>query len=259
MCQGGPIAMTYAARHPERVDRLVLYGTYARGKNHRRQTPEDRQHAEALIALTRTGWGQRNPAYRRLFTTLFIPGGSDKQISWFDELQLLSCTGAHAARAREVKFDLDVTSEAASIGVPTLVLHARDDALVPFEEGRHLAALVPGAQFVPLDSRNHILLEDEPAWTDFCRALDDFLGVPAPEPEPAAIGRFRTLTNREREILSLVAAGYDNDAIAADRSLSVRTVERHLSNIYLKLGLTGRAARAGAAAAFIRHEAVTTR
>lgn len=250
LCQGGPIAIAYAARHPERVERLVLYGTYARGKNHRNPSSDARAQAQALIALTRSGWGQANPAYRRLFTTLFIPGGSDKQVAWFDELQQQSCSGEHAARAREVKFDIDVTAAAASIDVPTLVLHARDDALVPFEEGRNLAALMPGAQFIALESANHILLEDEPAWSEFRAAVDAFLPAPPATSGDARRQKLRTLTTRELELLELVAAGHDNEVIAQHLHLSVRTVERHLSNIYVKLDLSGRAARAAAAAVY---------
>jgi len=158
LCQGGPVAIAYAARHPDRVARLVLYGTYARGRLHRPPMPLAREEASALIALTQVGWGRGNQAFRRLFTNLFIPGGSDEQMAWFDDLQRVSCSAEHAAQARTVKYDLDVTADAVALRVPTLVLLARHDASVPFDEGRHLAALVPEARFVPLDSSNHILL-----------------------------------------------------------------------------------------------------
>ncbi|HEX2805432.1 MAG TPA: alpha/beta fold hydrolase [Kineosporiaceae bacterium] len=251
MSQGGPIAIAYAARHPERVSRLVLYGTYARGRLHRTPNPEAQEEAEALVALTRTGWARRNPAFRRLFTTLFIPGGSNEQIAWFDDLQQVSCSPEHAAHSRTVRYSLDVSALAATLAVPTLVLHAREDALVPFSEGRHLASLIPGARFVSLDSANHIVLEDEPAWTEFQSELRGFLPAYSPPAAPA----WAALTSREREILDLVADGHGNQSIAAALHLSVRTVERHLSNCYTKLGLTGKGARAGAAA---RHAARTT-
>jgi pimeloyl-ACP methyl ester carboxylesterase/DNA-binding CsgD family transcriptional regulator len=245
LSQGGPIAIAYAARHPERVSRLVLYGTYARGKLHRTPAAQAAQEAEALVSLTRLGWGRPNPAFRRLFTTLFIPGGSDKQLAWFDELQQASCSADHAARSRAIRYAIDVSELAANVTVPTLVLHARDDALVPFEEGRHLASLIPRAGFVSLDSANHILLEDEPAWAEFRSEVSAFL--PAHRMPEANLD---LLSGREQQVLALVAEGKDNQTIADALNLSVRTVERHLTHCYTKLGLSGRTARAGAAARF---------
>jgi len=137
---------------------------------------------------------------------------------------------------------------AEQVRVPTLVLHARHDQAVPFAEGRLLAALIPGARFVPLESRNHILLEHEPAWRLFIDELNDFLG--APEPERAPPEALADLSAREREVLQLVAAGLSNEEIAGRLYLSVRTVERHLSNVYAKLRISGKAARAAAAARF---------
>ena len=214
------------------------------GRVSRDPTPEAREEAEMLVSLTRLGWGKSNPAFRRVFTTLFIPGGSDTQIAWFDELQQASCSGEHAARARAVRYAVDVSDLARAITVPTLVLHARHDAVVPFDEGRNLASLIPGATFVPLDSANHILLEDEPAWAEFRAQLRSFLPANRAAPAPDR----GLLTDREIEVLRLVAQGRDNDSIAATMHLSVRTVERHLSNCYAKLGVGGKSARAAAAA-----------
>lgn len=246
LSQGGPIAIAYAARHPERVSRLVLYGTYARGKLHRSPAHEAEEEAEALVSLTRLGWGRHNPAFRRLFTTLFIPGASDKQLAWLDDLQQASCSADHAARSRAVKYAVDVSDLAPTIRMPTLVLHSRHDALVPFEEGRHLTSLIPGARFVSLDSANHILLEHEPAWAEFRAEVAPFLGRQALLPKVD----LDVLTSREQQVLDLVAQGHDNESIAAALHLSIRTVERHLSNCYAKLGLAGKVARAAAAARY---------
>jgi pimeloyl-ACP methyl ester carboxylesterase/DNA-binding CsgD family transcriptional regulator len=243
---GGPIVIAYAARHPERVSHLVLYGTYARGRL--RRSAQAREEAELLVSLVRVGWGQANPAYRRAFTTLFVPGATPEQMDWFDELQRVSTTPETAARIRQTRDELDVTALAGRVAVPALVLHGRGDAVVPFEEGRLLATLLPDARFVPLEGSNHIILADEPAWPAFLAEVHAFLGRAA----PSVAQELPELSSRELEVLGLVAAGLDNQGIAARLYLSVRTVERHLSNIYAKLGVSGKAARAAAAARFSR-------
>jgi pimeloyl-ACP methyl ester carboxylesterase/DNA-binding CsgD family transcriptional regulator len=246
--QGGPLAIAYTARHPERVDRLILFATSPRGRLRRDPSPSAREQAELMISLIRMGWGQDQPAFRRLFTTLFIPDASSEQMEWFDQLQRVTAEPETAVRIRQARDRDDVTSEATEVASPTLVLHARDDALVPFSEGRLLATLIPEARFVALESRNHILLADEPAWAQFRAERRAFLGhaeVSLPDELPE-------LSNREREVLALVAEGRSNEEIAARLYLSVRTVERHLSNIYAKLRVSGKAARAAAAARFSR-------
>ena len=248
MSQGGLIAIAYAARHPRRVRRLVLYGTYARGRLRRDGPPEAREEAEALVALTRAGWWHPTPAYRRLFTSLFIPEGSEEQMGWIDELQRISTTPGYAAESRRVRYELDVTDLARAVKAPTLVLHARGDALAPFEEGRLLASLIPGADFISLESTNHILLADEPAFAVFSAAFDEFVGRHGFGAAAPAVA----LSAREHEVLERVAAGMSNEEIAADLVLSPRTVERHLSNVYAKLGMSGKGARAAAAAWFSR-------
>jgi pimeloyl-ACP methyl ester carboxylesterase/DNA-binding CsgD family transcriptional regulator len=251
MSQGGPVAVAYAACHPERVSQLILYGTYARGRLMRDPSPTAREQAQLMISLIRMGWGQSEPAFRRLFTTLFIPDATSEQMEWFDELQRVTTEPATAIRIRHARNHDDVTREAAQVTSPTLVVHARGDALVPFSEGRLLATLIPGARFVPLDSRNHILLADEPAWEAFRAELNAFLGpVEASHPE-VDLGE---LSNRERDVLALVADGLNNEEIAARLYLSVRTVERHLTNIYAKLRVSGKAARAAAAVRFSRSQ-----
>jgi DNA-binding CsgD family transcriptional regulator len=181
-----------------------------------------------------------------VFTTLFIPGASEEQKDWFDELQRVSASPEMAERLRDTWSDIDVTDLLAEVSVPTLIAHASEDAAVPFAEGRLLAAGIPNARFLPLESRNHILLADEPAWPVFLAALREFVGT-GPVPPPPDL---EDLSPREHEVLELVAAGLSNEEIGERLHLSVRTVERHLSNIYVKLRISGKAARAAAAARF---------
>ena len=250
--QGGPVAIAFAARHPDQVSHLILYGTYTRGRNRRDPTPEQREEAETLASLAKIGWGRSNPAFRRVFTNLFIPEATEEQMRWFDDLQRTSTSGETAVRLRRARNELEVTRLAPKVRVPTLVLHATEDALVPFEEGRLVATLIPDARFVPLEGRNHILLAGEPAWKRFLDEVRLFLEVEAPLlPARDVSGE---LTARERTVLRLVAEGRSNEEIAARLSLSVRTVERHLSNVYVKLGLSGKGARAAAAAHLTRAE-----
>ncbi len=243
--QGAAIAVAYAARHPERISDLVLYGGYARGRRLRGQ----REQEEALVAAIRAGWTTEDPAFRHVFSMLFLPHGTSAQMAWYDELLRTTTSADAAVRLFKARGAVDVAVTAPRVGARTLVIHARGDRVVPVEEGRLLATLIPDARLVVLDSANHILLADEPAWEQFVSALRGFLGppgVPAP-PTPAA-----ELSSRELEVLELVAAGLTNEAIAERLSLSVRTVERHLSNVYAKLRLSGKAARAAAAVSFIK-------
>ena len=182
--QGGPIAITYAARHPDRVSHLILYGAYARGRLHRSPTPEQLAERELMIDLIRVGWGKDHPAFRQVFTTMFIPEGTQEQNRWMNELQRVSCTPNNAARLLSAFDNLDAQEAARRITVPTMVLHGTGDLRVPFSEGRYMASLIPGARFVPLESRNHLLLGTEPAFAKFFAVVRDFLGVPARAPEP---------------------------------------------------------------------------
>ena len=176
--QGAPIAVSYAVRHPERVSHLILYGGYLRGRTNRGSTPREVEERELMIRMVRVGWGKDHAAFRQVFTSLFIPDGSPEQAEWFNELQRVSATPENAARMLEA-FDLiDVRPEAGKVRVPALVLHAKGDLRVPFAEGRLMATHIPGSRFVPLESRNHLLLETEPAWLRFLRSVRQFLGVP---------------------------------------------------------------------------------
>jgi pimeloyl-ACP methyl ester carboxylesterase/DNA-binding CsgD family transcriptional regulator len=244
--QGAAIALAFAARHPERVSNLILYGGFARGALQREGIARTRE--EALISVIRAGWADPDPAFRHLFTMLFLPNGTPEQMAWYDELQRRSTSAVTAARLYEARGNIDVAGLASQVAVRTLVVHARDDRVVPLDEGRSLGALIPNAQLVILESPNHILLSDEPAWQSFLSEVHGFLGT-VRTPSSTAVD---SLSRREREVLELVAAGLTNEEIAGRLCLSVRTVERHLSNVYAKLGVSGKAARAAAAARFSR-------
>jgi pimeloyl-ACP methyl ester carboxylesterase/DNA-binding winged helix-turn-helix (wHTH) protein len=160
--QGCAVSIAYAVRHPERVSHLILYGGYARGRRRRGQ-PAQVEQTDALLTLMRQGWGQENPAFRQIFTSLFIPDATAEQVTWFNDLQRMTTSPENAARIRQALDDLDVSGLLPEVRVPTLVLHCRNDAVQPFEEGRRMAAGIPGSRFVALDSRNHMILEHEPA------------------------------------------------------------------------------------------------
>jgi class 3 adenylate cyclase/pimeloyl-ACP methyl ester carboxylesterase len=173
--QGCAVSIAYAVRHPERLTRLVLFGGYAVGWKKRGRTQAEREAGEAMLTLVRLGWGQENPAFRQLFTSQFIPGGTKEQTDWFNELQRISSSPEDAARNLMAFGEADVTALLSKVNVPTLVMHSRHDARVPFEAGRRMAAGIPGARFVPLESRNHLILEDEPAFGRFLDELTSFL------------------------------------------------------------------------------------
>jgi pimeloyl-ACP methyl ester carboxylesterase/DNA-binding CsgD family transcriptional regulator len=241
MSQGGAIAITYAARHPERVSHLVLLGAYGRGMLRRAPSPQQREEAETMVKLIRLGWGRDNPAFRQVFTSQFIPGGSREQHQWFNDLERISASPENAAAIVETLHEVDVSSVAETIRVPTLVFHVKGDARVPFEEGRILAAAIPTARFVPLEGSNHVLLENEPAWRQFFGELRAFLPAPAGRGRLSHLPDDVGLTPSEHEVLLLIARGLDNTAIAATLSKSEKTVRNQVTNIFAKLGVTSRA------------------
>lgn len=242
--QGAAVALAYAAGHPDRLSHLVLYGGFVRGRGLRR--PEERLLQEALISAIRAGWEEPSPTFRRVFSMLFLPDGTPEQMAWYDDLQRHTTSAENAARLYDARGNIDVADVAPRVVTRTLVMHARDDRVVPLDQGRALASLIPDARLVVLDTANHILLSDEPAWSTFLSELQAFLGS---ERGPGDSG-IEDLSPRELEVLACVATGMTNQAIAERLCLSVRTVERHLSNIYAKLRVSGKAGRAAAAARY---------
>lgn len=238
MSQGGAIAVAYAARHPERVERLVLYGSYARGVLKRGLGARQLEELEATTKLIELGWGRENPAFRQLFTSLFIPDARPEEIDSFNRLQQVSASPESASRMVRAYSVIDVQHLAPKVRCPTLVIHGHDDARVPFDEGRLMASLIPGARFVPLQSRNHIMLMHEPAWQSLVDELRAFLD---PASTASAIAPFPDLTQRERELLELIAQGRDNDDIARRLGLTNKTVRNHITRIFSKMQVATRA------------------
>jgi len=172
--KGGPTAMAYAARHPERVSRLVLYGAFAQGWGVWGDGAEI-ERREAIITLTRQGWAQDNPAFRQILTSLLLPDATLEEMGWVNDLQRLSASAENAARLQRSSGDVNVLDLLPGIAAPTLVLHCSGDAAMPFEQGRLIANRIPRARLVPLDSRNHILLPRDPAWPAFVGEVRRFL------------------------------------------------------------------------------------
>jgi pimeloyl-ACP methyl ester carboxylesterase/DNA-binding winged helix-turn-helix (wHTH) protein len=172
--QGCAVSIAYAAKHPERVTKLVLYGGFARGRR-KRGSQQEIEGADAVATLMRQGWGQENPAFRQMFTSLFIPGGTAEQMQWFNDLQRITTSPDNAIRLRRTVDEIDVSGLLPLVKTPTLVLHCRNDAVQPFDEGRRLAAGIPGARFVALEGRNHLVLEGDPDWSRLLDEISNFL------------------------------------------------------------------------------------
>jgi pimeloyl-ACP methyl ester carboxylesterase/DNA-binding CsgD family transcriptional regulator len=240
--QGGAVAVAYAARHPDRVSQLVLYGAFACGRLARPGTPQERDESESMLRLVELGWDREDAAFRQLFATQFLPEGTQEQHRAFNQIARLSTSSAGAARLLRAIWSLDVRDLAPAVRCPTLVLHARHDRRVDFNQGRELASLIPGAHLVALESQNHILLESEPAWSDFVQTVRAF--VPTAGGAPGAMTASRALAElsvRELEVLGLIAHGLSNGEIAQRLFRSEKTIRNHINSIFSKLGVSTRA------------------
>lgn len=237
LSQGCALSIAFALRHPEKVERLILVGSYAQGMLARNDTPNARLEADALANLVQLGWGKEVQAFNQVFTHLFVPSGTPEQHSWWRRLERESASPKIALRTLEVLHKIDVLADAAKLDVPTLIFHANDDARIPFDEGRKLAAVIAGAQFVGLDSANHILLETEPAWEVFLSTFRAFL------PETKTHRSVRAtyhLTNAEEDVVALVAKGMGTREIANTLGKSEKTVRNQITVALDKVGVRSR-------------------
>ena len=172
--QGAAVAIAHAVRHPERVSKLILFGGYAQGRN-KRGSAADAEMAQAFLAIMRHGWGDEHSAFMKAFSSVFFPNGSPQQIKWLVNLQRVTTSAANAVRIRTACDDIDVVDLLPKVQVPTLVLHCRHDDVAPLEQGRLIASSIPHARFVTLESDNHIVLADEPAWPKLVDEIEAFL------------------------------------------------------------------------------------
>jgi pimeloyl-ACP methyl ester carboxylesterase/DNA-binding CsgD family transcriptional regulator len=235
--QGAAVAIEYAVRHPENVTGMILYGGYAVGA-------KGRDNAKFLVAynamqeLVRIGWDKDNPVFRQLFTSRFIPDGTSEQIGWFNDLCRRTTSPEIAYSLLAARAEVDIREALPRVSVPTLVLHADGDEVVPVSEGRRLASDIPGAEFVSLASRNHVLLAHEAAWLDFKDAVLAFAGISPAVNNNATL--FAELSRREREVYALLCGGHTNAASATKLRISEKTVRNHLSSVYGRLGVHSR-------------------
>ena len=249
MSGGSGPALAYAIDHPERITRLILYGTVC-GRPVERDADGEAEE-ETYRSLIRVGWAREDPVFRRVFTSRFIPDATEEQMRWFDDLQRMSTSPANAVASRIARQNVDIAAELPRIQAPTLILQALGDRSNTFDNAVEVAAAIQGARLVALESNNHILLAGEPAWRRFVDEVAAFL-EPDRRAGRASEAPVQPLSAREREVLAQAADGRSNDEIAGALGLSPRTVERHLSNVYGKLGLSGPAARAAAVARYLR-------
>jgi pimeloyl-ACP methyl ester carboxylesterase/DNA-binding CsgD family transcriptional regulator len=238
-CWGGPIAIEYAARHPERVSRLVLYGTYACGRLRRAGPPDELEKTSLLLELTRLGWGQENHSFMQVWASRFQPGGTlDHLRSWCEQMRAATSADT-AVRLLQIDWNADVRDAARKIKCPVLVVHPERDLVVPIEQGRALASLIPDCRFVQLDSDNHMLLADEPAWPQLVADVRSFLAEDARSPDRNALP-LEKLTPRERAVLEGIAEGLDNSEIAIALRLAEKTVRNHITRVFDKIGVEHR-------------------
>lgn len=240
MAQGARIGMGYVAANPQRITRLVLYQPSTGGRGAPGRDPAQAEAERTRFKAMELGWQNHEPSYVRFFTSMYVPGASSEQVRAYNDLLRLTTSPA-IVMAMQHSFHLtDVRDDVPKVRCPTLVLHSRNNAIVPFDEGRAVASLIPEARFVALDSGNHVLLDTEPAWQQLVDALNDFLPSRPNQPSIELTG-LEELSARENEVLELVAQGLDNTTIGKRLGISERTARNHVSTIVSKLGAGSRA------------------
>jgi len=232
--QGCAVSISYAVRHPERVERMILYGGYPKGWR-ARGNPQEIAEREAMLTLVRQGWGRENPAFRQLFTSRYIPDGTPEQMRWFNDLQRISASPENAARLIDAFGGIDVSALLAQVKAPTLVLHCRDEFGVPYAQGESLAKGLPHARFVTLESRNHLVLEHEPAWPDLVAALRGFLAEDAPvlPASPGAVSPGPAATTPVAPVTEAPMVGRAGERAQLDRLLADCARERRARIVLL--------------------------
>ena len=238
MSGGARAAVPYVVQNPDRVNRLVLYGTSPTGPLAATAPREQVENMQLQLKATELGWPQEIPGFGTFLTSLHIPDATVEQARSFNDLLRLSTSVTNGVALLRTLVESDMRALLPQVRCPTLVLHARQSAVLPFDDGRKVAALVPDARFVPLESRNHILLNTEPAWEQFVSEIDEFLSV---SPDRNTAFAFDELTARERDVLELVAQGAINVDISSRLKISEKTVRNHVSIIMSKLGAVSRA------------------
>jgi pimeloyl-ACP methyl ester carboxylesterase/DNA-binding CsgD family transcriptional regulator len=236
---GSAIAMSHAVQHPGRVTHLVLFGCNTRGPLGHNPTPEQEAEAQARLKVIELGWPNDNPGYGQFLASLHVLDSTAEQFRSYNDLLRRTTTPANAIGTMNAFNRMNVEGIVPKVRCPTLVIHPRGDAIIPFDQGRKVAALIPGAHFVPLDSRNRITLDTEPAWSQLVEAVHDFL--PARSVRDAPSPALDELSARELEVLEVVAEGLDNHEIAARLNISEKTVRNHVSIIFGKLQIKSRA------------------
>lgn len=237
MSCGVPIAIAYAARHPERVSRLILLNGYGRAYfSAKHPEPSVLEEANLLLHSARVGWNNDRSAFRQVFVAQLLGNADSDMRRRIDERMRLSMTPEMAERHLRSNYSMDVKAECAQVQCPTLVLHARGDQMVNFDQGRKLAAWIPGARFVPLESDSHVLLGGQPAAKQFFSEVRSFLGL-----DEKTLANPTHLSQRQTEILACVAHGQTDKQIARDLGLSPRTVEMHVAGAMKALQCNTRA------------------
>lgn len=247
---GGPVGIAYAAEHPRRVSQLVLAATFARGP-----ALVDHSLREALLfaRLISEGWAG-SARTRRVLSAGIVPGASEETLAWLDQAQ--PALGARQTLAASYwnQVTADASDRLWQVRTPTLVIHARDDLLVGLDEARRVATAIPDARLVTFADGGNVMPEHPSAWEPAVREIATLVSGATRSPPPPAPG-LAALSPREWQILELLARGMSNPQISAQEYLSLRTVERHVSNIYGKLHLSGSTSRTSAVALFLRRGA----